>query len=1235
MKKIVSIVVSIAMLLTCLPLYADRDESADRELMSALIATATGKACIDFPDSVNGDSFTGTILIQGWIIDKNDVSEVYVQIDSREVLAAEQYDRADVAEAFPGYPTGKEGFTLTLPAKDYPAGVHTVKISYTSGSSASYSFNPVSFTVTDTPSYASSYKSNGHTYYLFDNHYTRAEAKAYAASQSLALADVSGTKAKQAVQAAARQGGSLFYWVSEDQLLDAKTGVVTASDADYVEEKCGFILEAVDISPAAIVKATDAVYAIIDAPLTEAQATSLKKTMNGTLVSQSEVVLFSSALKDMEQKSFRLESGYADRNGAVFGEASDAAMGIVFKYAKASLPSASVSYNGSTFYAVSSVMPWAAAAAMAEMMGGRLAVIPDINTQDQLKTIVSGSSNFSYWVGGNDLQKEGVFEWIDGTKLDSSLRYQTGEPNNYDHNEDYLMIYRDSDCAINDNNTHDPKSMTAGFILEVKDTDTLVPIDAVWFQNHAYIRYEGAFTRIAAEHAASSVRGKLLSIDSDQERLALANFVKDSAQAGYWTKDKDTAFSTYAANLYQVTEASSSVGLIVEFDGAVTVAAQKTNGGVRYAAYTADMPFEAAQAYATAMGGSPALPVNETENALIGTMLSDAPGKYFIGAKKQNDSFLSMDKNALSYTAWGADQSGTYACTDKTGTWQAVLHAQPEPIGFIVAYTENVGMVMMDSLYKKDGVNKVCVEIAPYAKEDATLLYCMYDEEGRFIGVASEKLTVAENIPQYKEKEFSREIASVRVLLWDNTKQIKPIAKAEETTVISSYEAQLPEGNTDFAAFVKDGIYYLRNRATKTYLALSTVGMAADTKAQMEKEPHAILTAFYVTSVDDRTTAISPLCANNGTGNRLTITASGADYARDDSTYCLVQNTDGTFCVTDGESLVFSDALHFEDYTGADHQKWELLPAEKLSEKSGALRRAANMYTGASTAYTSLKSLAAADAVTVYAKVMKGEDGAEWCYLSDGTTYGFMKKEDIKISGDSIYTYEEALAKKGAKGDGKGVLGYGVDVSTWDKDVDYNTLKANGYSYVIIRIGTNYRGTYNKDTYFEQNYTNARAAGMDVGVYFYTYSTSVAGSQQDADQVAAWLNGRELTYPVYYDLEDATISAACSYSTITEMARTFLSRMENTHGYYSGVYANLNWMNNMFDSKDIGKNYDLWVARYTYSVNVDYSSTFGMWQYSGDHEYIAGMPNTQADLNVVYKNYPEIIRALGMSYTGN
>ena len=101
-------------------------------------------------------------------------------------------------------------------------------------------------------------------------------------------------------------------------------------------------------------------------------------------------------------------------------------------------------------------------------------------------------------------------------------------------------------------------------------------------------------------------------------------------------------------------------------------------------------------------------------------------------------------------------------------------------------------------------------------------------------------------------------------------------------------------------------------------------------------------------------------------------------------------------------------------------------------------------------------------------------------------------------------------------GDGK-IYAHGLDVSSWQgKTLDFQNFKNAGYSYVILRCGT----TKGKDTCFDTFYTNAKAAGLDVGVYYYSYATSVESAKADAANCLSWISGKKLEYAVKsYPLE--------------------------------------------------------------------------------------------------------------------
>lgn len=222
----------------------------------------------------------------------------------------------------------------------------------------------------------------------------------------------------------------------------------------------------------------------------------------------------------------------------------------------------------------------------------------------------------------------------------------------------------------------------------------------------------------------------------------------------------------------------------------------------------------------------------------------------------------------------------------------------------------------------------------------------------------------------------------------------------------------------------------------------------------------------------------------------------------------------------------------------------------------------------------------------------------------------------------------------GAEGEGRGELAWGVDLSKWSKTVDFEALKAAGVDFVILRVGSN----VNKDPYFDTYYAAAKAAGLDVGAYFFTYAESKTEAYSDAQRVANWLEGKQLEYPVFYDIEDDKnydyYPSQFEESLITTIAHTFMTEMVN-RGYYPGLYTNNKFLYNTFNSEKTLRLYDVWYAHWT-TVNdgimSEYSSTYSMWQYMGDVEGFAnGAVEGMCDVNYSFKNYPEIMKKHGFN----
>ena len=187
----------------------------------------------------------------------------------------------------------------------------------------------------------------------------------------------------------------------------------------------------------------------------------------------------------------------------------------------------------------------------------------------------------------------------------------------------------------------------------------------------------------------------------------------------------------------------------------------------------------------------------------------------------------------------------------------------------------------------------------------------------------------------------------------------------------------------------------------------------------------------------------------------------------------------------------------------------------------------------------------------------------------------------------------------------------GIDVSYHQGIIDWGKVKNAGIEFAIIRIGY---GMYDnqKDAQFENNYKNARAAGIPVGVYHYSYATSIEDAEREANLVVKWLNNRDLDLPVYFDIEDKS-QQNLGKETLNSMCETFCNIIEAA-GYWAGIYSNKYWATSIIDGPTLGKRYTYWVAQY--NSKCTYTGPYAMWQYSssGSVNGISG----RVDMNYLY-----------------
>lgn len=202
----------------------------------------------------------------------------------------------------------------------------------------------------------------------------------------------------------------------------------------------------------------------------------------------------------------------------------------------------------------------------------------------------------------------------------------------------------------------------------------------------------------------------------------------------------------------------------------------------------------------------------------------------------------------------------------------------------------------------------------------------------------------------------------------------------------------------------------------------------------------------------------------------------------------------------------------------------------------------------------------------------------------------------------------------------------GIDVSYYQGEIDFKKVKAAGVDFVIIRAGYGNSLAYpkQKDPRFEEYYKNAKAAGLNVGAYWYSYADSVEAAKNEAKSCLEALKGKTFEMPIYFDLEEQK-QFAKGKSFCGSVVKAFCNALEEA-GYFAGLYISRSPLQN-YISDDVAKRYALWVAEYNSKCNYD--GDYGAWQYSstGKVNGISG----NVDLDYCYVDYPTTIKNGGFN----
>ena len=207
----------------------------------------------------------------------------------------------------------------------------------------------------------------------------------------------------------------------------------------------------------------------------------------------------------------------------------------------------------------------------------------------------------------------------------------------------------------------------------------------------------------------------------------------------------------------------------------------------------------------------------------------------------------------------------------------------------------------------------------------------------------------------------------------------------------------------------------------------------------------------------------------------------------------------------------------------------------------------------------------------------------------------------------------------------------GVDVSSYNGSLNWQGIAASGVDFAIIRAGTSLSGA---DPLFSTNYSAAKAAGLDVGVYYYIEAKSVAEALKYADSLKKILAGKKFEYPIYFDFEKDALGTELGKELLTQMCVAFIEDLQ-ANGYFAALYTNNNWLENFFDKDLVTRRYDIWYARYlTDSQEIaspvwkleKFGATMGIWQYTDEGSINGVTSSIPFDLNLCYKDYPTLIK---------
>ncbi|MGN0277871.1 MAG: GH25 family lysozyme [Lachnospiraceae bacterium] len=241
----------------------------------------------------------------------------------------------------------------------------------------------------------------------------------------------------------------------------------------------------------------------------------------------------------------------------------------------------------------------------------------------------------------------------------------------------------------------------------------------------------------------------------------------------------------------------------------------------------------------------------------------------------------------------------------------------------------------------------------------------------------------------------------------------------------------------------------------------------------------------------------------------------------------------------------------------------------------------------------------------------------------DDIEYLMLTEDDIDAAKEDKAVNGAEEAADGSENTGlqfqKGNAKLGIDVSKWNKEIDWQAVKEEGIEFAIIRCG--YRGAASGalviDPMYEENIKGAIDAGIPVGVYFFTQAINDVEAVEEASMVIHLIEDYDVDYPVFLDSESAGGKGRADKLDAEERTKIHEAFLETVSaaGYETGIYASKNWLNDRINMTDLST-YKTWLAEY--ADVPSYDEYYHMWQYTSKGT-VDGI-ETHVDLNLCYMN---------------